>query len=249
METGLAGKVALVTGAAGGIGLASARALAAEGMRVALADLDGERVASEARLLGGTEVAVGLGVDVTDERSVAAVVSDVAGRLGGLDVLVTAAGVYHATPIDRITMAEWERVHAVNLTGTFLTAQAAMEVMAVRGGGRIVTIASLAGEVGGLEAGAGYASSKGGVIALTKSLARHGGPRGVTVNCVAPGFVDTPMTAGWPAEARARVLASTPLGRAGTPEEVAAIVVVLASGIASFVHGARIDVNGGLHMG
>lgn len=248
METGLAGASALVTGAAGGIGLACARALAAEGGRVALADLDGERVSAAARSLGGEETAVGLPVDVTREDEVSDLVAAVVSRFGRIDVVVTAAGLYHSTPLDLITAAEWDRVHAVNLRGTFLVAQAALRMMVSQASGRIVTIASLAGQVGGLEAGAGYASSKGGVLALTKSLARYAGPRGVAVNCVTPGFIDTPMTVGWPAEARERVLASTPLRRAGTPEEVAAIVVVLASDVASFVHGAHVDVNGGLHM-
>jgi 3-oxoacyl-[acyl-carrier protein] reductase len=136
----------------------------------------------------------------------------------------------------------------VNLRGVFLTAQAALRVFVPQRGGRIVTIGSLAGQVGGLAASAAYAASKGGVIALTKSLARYAGPHGVTANCVNPGVIDSPMTAGWSPEDLARLTAGTPLARLGTTEEVAAVVLFLASDAASFVHGAHVDVNGGLLM-
>ena len=111
-----------------------------------------------------------------------------------------------------------------------------------------MTIASLAGQTGGLAAGASYAASKAGVAALTKSIARFAGPHGITANCVNPGIIDTPLIAGWPAEVLERTVAQTPLGRMGRPEEVAAVVVMLASDAASFVHGAHVDVNGGLFM-
>jgi NAD(P)-dependent dehydrogenase (short-subunit alcohol dehydrogenase family) len=139
-------------------------------------------------------------------------------------------------------------VNAVNLRGVFLVAQAALAAMVPRRTGRIVTIASVAGQAGGLFAGAGYSASKGGVIALTKSIARYAGSHGITANCVCPGVIETPMTAAWPDEVRGRFAAGTPLGRLGRPEEVASIVVFLASDAASFVHGAHIDVNGGLLM-
>jgi 3-oxoacyl-[acyl-carrier protein] reductase len=246
MDTGLRGKVALVTGAASGIGLASSRALAREGARVALADLDADAADAAAAEIGGECTAVG--VDVTADDSVAAMVDATVGRLGGLDVLVTCAGIFHATPFDRIAPDEWDRIQAVNLRGTFLSCQAALRVMLPQGSGRIVTIASLAGQLGGLAAGASYAASKAGVVALTKSVARFAGPHGIIANCVNPGVIDTPMTESWPAEVRERTVSSTPLGRPGLPEEVAAVVVVLASDAASFVNGAHVDVNGGLHM-
>jgi 3-oxoacyl-[acyl-carrier protein] reductase len=167
---------------------------------------------------------------------------------GGLDVLVTCAGIFHATPFDRITVEEWDRIQAVNLRGTFFCCQAALEVMLPRRSGRIVTIASLAGQTGGLAAGAAYSASKAGVVALTKSIARFAGPRGIIANCVNPGVIETRMTAAWPADVLARTVEATPLGRAGRPEEVAAIVVALASDAASFVNGAHVDVNGGLLM-
>jgi len=167
---------------------------------------------------------------------------------GGLDVLVTCAGIFHATPFGEITPDEWDRIVAVNLRGTFLACQAAVRAMLPRQSGRIVTIASLAGQTGGLAAGAAYSASKAGVVALTKSVARFAGPHGITANCVNPGVIDTPMTAGWPPEKRDPTVAATPLGRMGTASEVAAIVVVLASDAAGFVNGAHVDVNGGLLM-
>jgi 3-oxoacyl-[acyl-carrier protein] reductase len=246
VDTGLPGKAAIVTGAASGIGLACARALAREGARVLLADLDGTAAEARAAELGPDHL--GAGVDVTDPDSVSAMVGTASQRLGGVDALVTCAGVFHATPFDRITPEEWDAVQAVNLRGTFLCAQAALRVMVAQGSGRIVTIASLAGQTGGLAAGASYSASKAGVVALTKAIARFAGPRGVTANCVNPGVIDTPMIAAWAPEARERTLAATSLGRVGTAEEVAAMVVVLASDAASYVHGAHVDVNGGLLM-
>ena len=244
METGLAGKTAVVTGAASGIGLACSRALAAEGATVVVADLNETAAQEAAREVGGYAVAV----DVTKPEDARRVVEEAVARGGALDVLVACAGAFHATPLDRIEPDEWDRIQAVNLRGVFLVAQAALEVMMPRRSGRIVTIASLAGQTGGLAAGASYAASKAGVAALTKSIARFAGPHGITANCVNPGIIDTPLIAGWPAEVLERTVAQTPLGRVGRPEEVAAIVVMLASDAASFVHGAHVDVNGGLFM-
>jgi 3-oxoacyl-[acyl-carrier protein] reductase len=234
VDVGLAGKVAIVTGAASGIGHACTEALEAEGARVLACDLDADDGA--------------LQVDVAKPEDAQRMVDEAVGRFGRLDVLVTCAGVFHATPFDQITPEEWDRIHAVNLRGTFLSAQAALRVMIPRRSGRIVTIASLAGQAGGLAAGAAYAASKAGVVALTKSIARFAGPHGVTANCVNPGIIDTPMTVAWPADVRERNVRATPLGRTGRPEEVASVVVMLASDAASFVHGAHVDVNGGLLM-
>jgi 3-oxoacyl-[acyl-carrier protein] reductase len=246
MNSGLEDKVAIVTGAGSGIGLECAAALAREGARVACADLDGEAAELAAARLDGDSI--GIQVDVTREDACARLVEQTTGGLGGLDVLVTSAGIFHATPFDRITAEEWDRIQAVNLKGTFLTCQAALRVMVPNGRGRIVTIASLGGQTGGLAAGASYAASKAGVVALTKSIARYAGPHGVTVNTVNPGVIATPMTASWPPEVAERVIGQTPLARMGTAAEVAAVVCMLASDAASFVHGAHVDVNGGLLM-
>jgi 3-oxoacyl-[acyl-carrier protein] reductase len=247
MDTGLDGKVAIITGGSGGIGLACARALSGEGARVVLGDLDAAAVAAAAGELGA-DVAADAAVDVTRPDDAQRLVDTALERFGRLDVLVASAGIYGATRLDELTGEEWDLLLAVNLRGVFLTAQAALRVFVPQRSGRIVTIGSLAGQVGGLAASAAYAASKGGVIALTKSLARYAGPHGITVNCVNPGIIASPMTAGWPPEDIARLSAGTPLGRVGTTDEVAAVVLFLASAGASFVHGAHVDVNGGLLM-
>jgi len=246
VETGLAGKAAIVTGGARGIGLACARALAAEGVGLVLADVDGEAAATSAMELGGEHT--GIDVDVTSKADVERMVDVALGRFGRLDVLVHCAGIFHATPFDRIEPDEWDRIIAVNLRGTFLTAQAALRPMVSRGGGRLILIASLAAQSGGLAAGAAYAASKGGVASLTKSIARYAGPYGITLNCVNPGVIETPMIAAWAPETRESTVGRTPLGRVGTAAEVASTVVWLASDAAGFVHGAHVDVNGGLLM-
>ena len=246
MDTGLKGKTVLVTGATGGIGAACCRAFAGEHANVVVADLDTTATDSLARELGGGSV--GTALDVTDPQSVTAAVELATATFGALDVLVSCAGIFHATPLDEISVDEWDRIQAVNLRGTFLVAQAAVRVMIPRRTGRVITVASLAGQTGGLAAGASYAASKAGVVALTKSIARYAGQHGVTANSVNPGVIETSMLDGWAPEAVGTVVDATPLRRVGTPDEVASTVVWLASDGASFVHGAHVDVNGGLYM-
>ena len=246
MDSGLAGKTAIVTGAVGGIGLACCRAFVGEGANLVVADVDGAAVDALASELGTS--CVGVAADVAHVDDAQRLADEAVGAFGGLDVLVTCAGIFHATPLDEITVDEWDRIQAVNVKGTFLVAQAALRVMIPRRRGRIVTVASLAGQSGGLAAGAAYAASKAAVVALTKSIARFAGPYGITANCVNPGVIETPMLDGWSSEARELALAATPLGRIGTPEEVASTIVWLASDGAAFVHGAHVDVNGGLYM-
>ncbi len=244
MDTGLEGRTALVTGAAGGIGRACCAALAAEGARVVCSDVDVQAAGAAAVFFGGLTV----GGDLSSPDDAERIVAETVELTGSLDVLVTSHGIFRSTPLPEIGTADWDRVQVVNLRGTFAVCRAALRAMAGQRSGSIVTIASLAGQVGGLYAGADYAASKAGVAALTKSLARHAGPQGIRVNCVNPGFIDTAMTEAWPEAARGSVVERTPLGRIGTAEEVAAAVVWLASERASFVHGAHLDVNGGLYM-
>jgi 3-oxoacyl-[acyl-carrier protein] reductase len=249
MELGLRGRAVLITGGGGGIGRACALLFAAEGANLAISDLRleaAQAVASEVEPAGVRALA--LRTDVTDPADVARTFDEAAAALGGLDVLVNGAGIFQSKPIDDMSAAEWDRVLDVNLKGTFLCSQAALRHMKPRGHGAIVSIASLAGQVGGLHAGANYATSKAGVSALTKSLAKNAGPSGVRVNCVNPGPIETAMTEDWPPDILAGLAAATPLGRLGRADEVARLIVFLASDAASFVHGAHVDINGGLHM-
>lgn len=235
----------VVTGAAGGLGSSICRLFVAEGARVVASDLDLDR-------LNGVRTEVdGVGLvtaDVTDPAGAARLVDETTGQHGRLDVLVAAAGLYQGMSVDAIEADDWDRVQAVNVKGTFLAAQAALRVMVAARRGSVVTLGSIAGQIGGVQSGAGYATTKAGVLGLTKALARYAGPHGVRVNCVSPGFIEAGMSMGITSEDRERTLAMTPLGRPGTAEEVATAVVWLASDAASFVTGAHLDVNGGLFM-
>lgn len=248
MDTGLKDKVVVITGGGGGIGRACALAFAAEGARVVAADLNlalAEAVAAE---VGGGDRAIAVQVDVTSPESVQAAFDAAVAAFGQVDVLVNGAGIFHRTPIDDLTAREWDQLLAVNLKGTFLCSQAALRLMKPRRSGTIINIASMGGQVGGLLAGADYVASKAGVLGFTKSLAKNAGPFGITVNAVNPGVHETPMTDPWEPEIKRKRLEETPLGRLGTAEDVAGVVVFLASRQASFIHGAHIDVNGGLYM-
>lgn len=245
----LEGQVAIVTGGARGIGAAIGRALAQEGARVALADVDlaaAQRTAAELPPPGGPGWA--LAVDVADREAVQAMVSQVQAEFGRVDILVNNAGICPLTPFEEIEEAEWDRVLAVNLKGAFLCSQAVVGLMKERGYGRIINISSVAGKMGGVMVGAHYAASKAGLLALTWCLARAYAPYGITVNAIAPATVDTDMTRAWPEEVRQNLAQSIPLGRLGRPEEVAAAAVFLASEEAGFITGEVLDVNGGFLM-
>ncbi len=250
METGLQGKVAVITGGGGAIGRACAHALAGEGAAIVVVDLDQGAADGVADMAGARGVeALGLAADITREADVAAVISRVLEAYGRLDVLVNCAGVFQAVPLEELSLADWQRVLDVNLTGLFLCGREALRAMRAQGiGGRIVNIASLAGQVGGLAAGANYSVSKAGVSCLTKSMARVAGSAGVTVNTINPGPVESPMVEAWPPSQRETQLERIPLGRLGRPEDIAGAVVFLASDAAAYIHGAHLDINGGLHM-
>lgn len=249
METGLGGKVALITGGAGAIGRAISRALVAERATVAIADRDGGAVddaVAALRAAGGT--ALGVHADLTREADVAATIDAVLREAGHLDVLVNCLGIFQAVPLESLALEDWQRVLDVNLTAVFLCCKAALPVMRAQGSGRIINIASLAGQVGGLAAGANYSVSKAGVACLTKSVARALGNCGVTVNTINPGPVDSPMVDAWPPGQRETQLGRIPLARLGRPEDIAYAVVFLASEGAGYIHGTHLDINGGLHM-
>jgi 3-oxoacyl-[acyl-carrier protein] reductase len=245
----LAGKVALVTGASQGIGRACALALAEAGATVALAarnlaKLD--EVAAEIASAGGSAHAFPL--DLSSEESIQACAKAVIALLGKVDILVNNAGITRDTLTLRMKRKDWDEVLATNLTGSFLMTQAAMGSMLKSRWGRIINIASVVGQTG--QAGqANYAASKAGLIGLTRSLARELASRGITVNSVAPGYIETAMTAVLTEAQRTAMISQIPLARAGTERDVAAAVAFLASEEAGFITGHTLDVNGGMYMG
>ena len=245
-------RVAVVTGAASGIGLGVAQALAADGHQIGLLDLDGAGLESAAEELraAGTK-AVGVQTDVADRASVRAAFDRVRSELGPVEILVTSAGIESFTPVPEITDDRWDRIIAVNLTGTFVCVQAALPDMLAAKWGRIVTISSSSAQSGAPNM-AHYAASKGGVISLTKALAVELARQGITANTVSPSLVDTPMAR--KAEAAGDfigvdvVAPMVPLGRAGTPADIAATCAFLCSEGGSYITGQLIGVNGGMYI-
>jgi NAD(P)-dependent dehydrogenase (short-subunit alcohol dehydrogenase family) len=248
------GGVVIVTGGASGIGLATAERLARDGARVAIVDRADPETAAKAITAGGGE-AWGIRADVADEGDVQAMVDEVVSRAQRVDALVNAAGIESPRPItiDEATLAEWQKLCAVNLTGTFLCCRAVIAPMRRGGGGAIVNIGSELGLVGSPRS-AMYGATKGAVIQLTRALAVDHAPDRIRVNCVCPGPVDTPLMRRTASrapdpEAKLRAEASTTLlGRLGRPEEIASAILFLASPGASYLTGTTLHVDGGLTM-
>jgi len=249
MRIDLQGKVALVTGSTRGIGRAIAEMLAAAGASVAVTGRDQPRADAAAAEIasahGGT--ARGYACDVSDVAQCTALVEAVERDFGTLDVLVNNAGLTRDNLIMRLKDEDWDQVINTNLRGAFATCRAASRGMMKRRSGRIVNLASVVGLMGN-KGQTNYAASKAGLIGLTKSLAKELGSRGVAANVVAPGYIDTDMTAAMPAEARATLSASIPLERLGTPADIAGMVTFLASDQASYITGQVFVVDGGLAM-
>jgi len=244
----LEGKVAIVTGSARGIGLEIGRWLAKAGASVALADLKADQVRQATDQLrdAGYE-AISVTADVSDEAQVRAMSQQTLERWGRIDILVNNAGICPLTPIEEITVAEWDMVLGVNLKGAFLCSKAVIPTMREQRSGKIINIASSAGQMGGLAVGLHYSTSKAGVLGLTKSLARILAPD-IQVNAVSPGTTESEMTSGWNQSTIDGIIKQIPAGRLGRPADVAATVLFLASGEAGFITGQTLSVNGGLLM-
>ena len=241
----LTGRTALVTGASGGIGGAIARALHAQGAAVGLS---GTRAALLEELAGALgERAVVLPCDLRDPAATEALVGQAEAALGQVDILVNNAGLTRDSLAMRLKDEDWQTVLDVNLTAGFRLARAALRGMMRRRWGRIIGIASIVGATGN-PGQANYAAAKAGLIGMSKSLAAEVASRGITVNCIAPGFVATAMTDALKEEQRAALAARIPAGRLGTPEDVAAAAVYLASEEAAWVTGQTLHVNGGMAM-
>ena len=245
----LQGKTALVTGASQGIGRACALALAQAGAQVALAarnEAKLNQVAAEIAAAGGAAAVFTL--DIASEDSIKSCAKAAIAHFGSIEILVNNAGVTRDTLVLRMKRADWDVVLQTNLTGTFLMTQAVLSPMLKARWGRIINITSVVGETG--QAGqANYAASKAGLIGLTKSLARELASRNITANAIAPGYIETAMTAMLDEKQREAMLAHIPLGRAGTDAEIAAAVRFLASDDAAYITGHVLDVNGGMYMG
>ena len=243
------GRTALVTGASQGIGRACALTLAAAGVRVALAARNESKlneVAAEIASKGGSAAVFTL--DIASEESIKACAKAAVQHYGSIEILVNNAGITRDTLALRMKRADWDDVIQTNLTGTFLMTQALLSPMLKARWGRIINISSVVGETG--QAGqVNYAASKAGLIGMTKSLARELASRTITVNAIAPGYIETAMTAVLDEKQRESMLAHIPLGRPGTDADIAGAVRFLASEEAAYITGHVLDVNGGMYMG
>ncbi len=241
-------KVCIVTGSAGGIGLATAHRFAREGARVVVTDLDAQLVsqrAAEIEAAGGQ--VMGLRLDVTDRATMDALCVAVLERWGRIDVLVNNAGITRDARLARMTDAQFDDVIAVNLKGVFECTQAVLPAMLAQGSGVVINASSVVGLYGNFGQ-TNYAATKAGVIAFTKTWARELGPKGIRTAAVCPGFIATPILATIPPPVLAKMIEKVPLGRLGEPDEIAAVYAFLASDEASYVNGAVIEVSGGIQV-
>ena len=243
----LKGKVALVTGSAQGIGKSIATSLAKEGADIIVSDINlelAEKTAGEISSLGVKAKA--LRMDVADSRDVEEKVKDAISQFGKIDILVNNAGITKDALLVRMKEEDFDSVIKVNLKGTYNLVRAISPLMMKARSGKIVNIASVVGQMGNVGQ-ANYAASKAGIIGLTKTAAKELAGRGVNVNAVAPGFIDTEMTKRLPEEVKTKLKEAIPLGRLGTPEDVASAVLFLASDDSNYITGQVINVNGGMY--
>jgi len=244
----LEGKVAIVTGSAKGIGKAIALRLAKEGAKIVVTDVDVETMKSTVEEIKQISEAAYIKCDVSNEEDVKALMKFAVDQFGTIDILVNNAGLVPVKMIDEITLDDWNKTIAVNLTGTFLCSKYAVDVMKEKRYGKIVNMGSFAGQAGGILVGPDYTASKGGVIALTKAFAKHCGKYNINVNVVSPYTIPTSGTAKFGDEGMEQLKSLIPIGRIGTTDDVANMVAFLVSDEASYVTGATFDLNGGVLM-
>jgi 3-oxoacyl-[acyl-carrier protein] reductase len=241
-------KVAIITGAAGGIGLATARRFVQEGARVLVADLDEQRVAAAVDGIGAAPgQAIGARVDVTDRAGVDAMVARARDTWGRIDCLVNNAGITLDARLVKMSAEQFDRVIDVNLKGVFHCTQAVADTMILQGSGAILNASSVVGLYGNFGQ-TNYAATKSALIGMTKTWARELGPKGIRVAAVCPGFVATPILATIPEAVMQKMVDKVPLGRLGQPEEIASVYAFLASDDASYINGAVIEVSGGIML-
>jgi 3-oxoacyl-[acyl-carrier protein] reductase len=239
--------VGIVTGGASGIGLAICKRFVEEGAKVIIADINQSESIKVAQALG-LENAIAVPTDVSDPVSVEETTRRAIERFGRIDILVNNAGICPLRSLEEISVQEWDKVLAVNLKGAFLFSKAVLPKMKEQRYGRIISISSVAGKMGGVVVGAHYAASKAGLIALTMCIARQYAKFGITANVICPVTTLTPLTASWPPELLDGLKRQIPLGRLAMPEDIAAAAAFLASDEAAFITGEVLDVNGGFLM-
>jgi 3-oxoacyl-[acyl-carrier protein] reductase len=242
----MSARTAIVTGAASGVGRECTRMLLEKGWRVAAMDLDAQAISAAVPDVGSALFPIA--VDISDQLGSADAVARAVRQLGAIDAFLHFAAIWSGTPWDRSESSEWDRIIAVNIKGAFFLTQAVVRHMAARGQGAVVLTASDSVNVGGVAGGPAYVASKGAIVGLTHSLAKALGPKGVRVNALSPGVIDTPMTAAWPQALKDAAVAQTPLGRLANPQDVASVACFLVSEDARFVTGEIVEVNGGFYF-
>lgn len=241
--------VSIITGSAQGIGRAICLALAKEGAKLVLVDIDGKKLESvgrEVKKIGSKLLLVN--ADASKFEDIERIIKTTIAKFKRIDILINNAGLCFRRSLFEISESEWDQLMKVNLKGTFFLSQKVLIFMKRQRSGKIINIASLAGKIGGIAVGADYAASKAGVICLTKSLAKEAGPYKINVNCVCPGVIKTRITSSLPKRVIEQYKKAIPLGRIGSPEDVANAVLFLASKKADYITGEILDVNGGLLM-
>jgi 3-oxoacyl-[acyl-carrier protein] reductase len=243
----LESKVAIVTGGAQGIGEAICRRIHESGARVVVADIDEERARVVAEELGHPDRSIAVGVDVSNWESVREMVDTTVERFSTIDVLINNAGIARDNILVRMKEKDWDDVLNVNLKGVFFCMKAILPIMMKKRSGKVINISSVVAIIGN-PGQANYSAAKSGIIGLTKSTAREVASRGITVNSIAPGFIETPMTEKLSSAAKEMFLQNIPLGRGGTPDDISKVVLFLASDLSDYITGQVIHVDGGMVM-